>query len=360
MGSLRDDIQDYEKRVTDNYQTLINVLNFAGQRLTTLLNEKDPPRKENPTFIAGLLDLALTIVLPHVATFVKAKKLSEAAKGLVEDVEMGIGFVKDVPKVKDAAVKLLETSKTEAEKPSATMGMMASITAMYTRLEKEKAAVTAFFEALKSALPETNGKPGTASRRANWKLPEVLGSHVEDLVYVFVYSLVRETVQQYGEIQIWVNKIWKDKDGWEFGTSQIVLERKLSPFSETSTNWIFGNLKRGLEGKALPGSANVSGGPATNRIEPVTTWVQLATAWQPPVKLEAVQIGMTGDGERYRNFKKGERLHSIFVHLHKTTSGYVPRVNKWGQVEGYDDPITAIYKKIAEQGKKQLTGQGTK
>ena len=170
-----------------------------------------------------------------------------------------------------------------------------------------------------------------------------------------MYSLVRETVQQYGEIQIWVNKIWGD-----FSTAHIVLERKLNPFSETATNWIFGNLKRGLEGKALPGSANVSGGPATNRIEPVTTWVQLATAWKPPVKLEAVQIGMTGDGERYRNFKKGERLHSIFVHLYKTTNGYVPRLNKFGKVEGYDDPVTAMYKKIAEQGKKQLTGQGTK
>ena len=45
MGSLRDDIQDYAKRVSENYQTLINVLNFAGQQLTTLLNEKDPPAK---------------------------------------------------------------------------------------------------------------------------------------------------------------------------------------------------------------------------------------------------------------------------------------------------------------------------
>jgi hypothetical protein len=347
MGSLRDDIQDYEKRVTDNYQTLINVLNFAGQQLTTLLNEKDPPRKENPTFIEGLLDLALTLVLPQVMTFVKAKKLSEAAKGLVDDVEMGIGFVKAVPQVKDAAVKLVEGSKKEAEKASATMGMMASIQAMYKRLEREKAAVTTFFEVLKNAVPETNGKPGSASKRANWKLPEVLGSHVDDLVYVFVYSLVRETVQQYGSIHIWVNKIWGD-----FSTSHIVLERKLIPFSETSTNWIFSNLNRGLGGKELPGSANVPGGPATNRIEPVTNWVQLATAWQPPVKIEAVQIGMYGDGERYRNFKKGERLHSIFIHLHKINQGYVPRHNKWGQVEGYDTPQMALYRRIAGQGKK--------
>lgn len=347
MGSLRDDIQDYEKRVSDNYQTLINVLNFAGQQLTTLLNEKDPPRKDNLTFIEGLLDLALTVVLPQVAAFVKAKKLSEAAKGLVDDVEMGVGFAKAVPEVKTAAAKLLEAGKKEAEKPSATLGMMASITEMYKRLEREKAAVATFFEAVKRALPEAGGKPGPAARRADWKLPEVLGSHVDDLVYVFVYSLVRETVQKYGAIHIWVNKIWGD-----FSTTHIVLEKKLVPFSETSTNWIFGNLTRGLERKALPGGANPSGGPATNRIEPVTNYVQLATAWQPAVKLEAVEIGLYGDRERYQNFKKGERLHSIFVHLHKTTQGYVPRLDKWGRVEGYDTPQMALFKRIAGQGKK--------
>ena len=103
-------------------------------------------------------------MLPHVATFVKAKKLSEAAKGLVDDVEMGIGFVKAVPEVKNAAAKLLEAGKTEAEKPSATMGMMASITAMYERLEKEKAAAAAFFEAVKNALPTTNGRPAPPPR----------------------------------------------------------------------------------------------------------------------------------------------------------------------------------------------------
>jgi hypothetical protein len=348
MGSLRDDIQDYEKRVTDNYQTLINVLSFAEKQLTTILNEKDPPRQDNPTFIEGLLGLAVSIVLPHVATFVKAKKLSEAAKGLVEDVEMGIGFVKAIPEVKDAAEKLVEGSKKEDAKTSATMGMMASITAMYERLEREKAAVSTFFEVLKTAAPDTNGKPGRApKKRADWKLPELLGHHVTDLRYAFMYSLVREAVKRYGAINIWVNKIWGD-----FSTSHIVLERKLSPFSETSTNWIFANLNRGLEGKALPGSANAPGGPATNRIEPVTNWVQLATAWEPPVNIEAVQIGMAGDGERYRNFKKGERLHRIFIHLNKINRGYVPRLNKWGQVEGYDDPVTAMYKKIANQGKK--------
>ena len=110
------------RAVSENYQTLINVLNFASQQLTTLLNEKDPPRKENPTLIEGLLDLTLSIVLPHVATFVKAKKLSEAAKGLVDDVEMGIGFVKAVPEVKNAAAKLLEAGKKEADKPSADHG----------------------------------------------------------------------------------------------------------------------------------------------------------------------------------------------------------------------------------------------
>lgn len=347
MGSLRDDIQDYEKRVTDNYQTLINVLNFAGQQLTTLLNEKDPPRKENPTFIEGLLNLALTIVLPQVMTFVKAKKLSEAAKGLVEDVEMGIGFVKAIPEVKDAAAKLLETSQKEAEKPSATMGMMASITDMYKRLEREKAAVSRFFDVLKRALPEPNGKPGHAPKKANWKLPDALGDYVDDLLYVFVYSLVREMVQKYGVIQIWVNKIWGD-----FSTTNIVLERKLSPLSETSTNWIFSNLTRGLKGKSLPGSANAPGGPATTSIVPVTNWVQLATAWQPPVTIEAVAIGLVGDGERYRNFKKGERLHSIFVHLNRITRGYVPWFNKWGDVEGYDTPQMAIIRKYATQGKK--------
>ena len=130
MGSVRDDIQDYAARVSENYQTLINVLNFASKQLTTLLTEKDPPRKDNPSLIEGLLDLTLTIVLPQVAAFVKAKKLSEAAKGLVDDVEMVIGHVKAVPEVKGAVTKLLEAGKQEPGKTSATMGMMASITDM--------------------------------------------------------------------------------------------------------------------------------------------------------------------------------------------------------------------------------------
>jgi hypothetical protein len=38
--------------------------------------------------------------------------------------------------------------------------------------------------------------------------------------------------------------------------------------------------------------------------------------------------------------------------LHKINQGYVPRHNKWGQVEGYDTPQMALYRKIAGQGKK--------
>ena len=216
---------------------------------------------------------------------------------------MVIGHVKAVPAVKGAVDKLLEANKKEAEKPSATMGMMASIEEMYLRLEREKGAAAAFFQSVKEALPETNGKPNgkpnPAAKTANWTLPEPLGVHVDDILYAFVYTLVRETVQKYGQIHIWVNKIWGD-----FSTTHIVLEKKLVPFSETATNWIFSNLNRGLGGKELPGGANAPGGPATNRIEPVTNWVQLATAWQPPVKLEAVEIGMYGDRERYKNFKR--------------------------------------------------------
>lgn len=348
MSTLREDIKEYADRVDKNYQTLINVLSFASQQLTTLLNEKDPPKKDNPAFIESLLNLSLAVVFPQVAAFIKAKKLSEAAKGFVDDMEMAYGHVKAIPEAITATKTLLDSAKKEAESTSATLGMMDSIIQTYKRLEREKAAAAVFFSALKQLPEGSGGKPATAQKgKARLVPPELLGLHVDDLMYAFVYSLVRETVQKYGEVQIVVNKTWGD-----YSTANIVLERKLKPFSETATNWIFTKLTRGLSGRELPATENVPGAPATNRIEPVTNWVQLATAWRPKVKLEAAAIGMTGDGDRYRNFKKGERLNSIFVELHKVSNGYVPRLNKFGVVEGFDDPITAIIKRTADLAKR--------
>jgi len=341
MRPSRDDLQDYEKRVTDNYQTLINVLLLSQNNLGTLLNEKDPPNQANPSFIESALDIALTVVAPQVWGFVKAKRLSEAAKALAEDAGMVLDGLKTVPTLKDKVAGLI-AAKDAPETPSATLKMMDCITAMYKRLERQKALASANFDALKALLPQKGAKVDAIFAKTDWKQPpEPLGNAVDDLVYVFMYTLVREAIQRYVEIHVWVNKTWGP-----YTTSNIVLEVKPITLSQRSMDWIFANFNRGLSGKELPGSANVPGGPATNRIVPVTNYVQLATAWQPRVEIEATDIGMVGDRDRYRAFLKGERLPSIFIHLYWTGHGYVPRLNKFGAVEGYDDPVTAQIRKM--------------
>lgn len=220
--------------------------------------------------------------------------------------------------------------------------MMDCITAMYKRLERQKALASANFDALKALLPQKGAKVDAIFAKTNWKQPpEPLGNSVDDLVYVFMYTLVREAIQRYVEIHVWVNKNWGP-----YTTRNIVLEVKPITLSQRSMDWIFANFNRGLSGKELPGSANAPGGPATNRIVPVTNYVQLATAWQPRVEIEDTDIGMVGDRDRYRAFLKGERLPSIFIHLYLTGHGYVPRLNKFGAVEGYDDPVTAQIRKM--------------
>jgi hypothetical protein len=335
MRPTEKELERYYEVALENYQTLIDIFQNASRDLNAILLATDAPEEKSLSVIEQLLETALFVAFPQAMIWIKAGKLTEERKKIVENAENLIGTIKAIGETYIKTDELI-TAKNNVKLTNPTLSMMKAVNEMEERLISQKALAFQHRNIVRSLRQVPSKLVDNWFSSTNWtNPPHQIGLHAKRVAYAFRYVLVRRAVSNHVTLHLKVFKYarkLKDltreayEEVAEFNTNDVVLSIEPKNISKASMAKIFEMFTEDF-GTTRAGG-DMPGTPAAKNIRAITDYAQMARWWMPTVHLEDVDANwldilvMTGKKKvAETGYVKGEKLKEIYITLDRERRG---------------------------------------